>query len=118
MNNYVAKLANSEWNVKELTQNEMFELEYYKVRDRNSFTPFGLTITKNRTIYVNKELCYPEFVRTLRHEFMHAWMQATANAFQENYNEEHICTMVEVSNSVIYEEVNRYLNYRKENEME
>lgn len=116
MKPFKVNFYNDTWEVVELTQDEMYEVETNKNKDRNTFTPFGLTVMKTHTIYVNKEVCEEELVKTLRHEFMHAWMQSTANAFHEEYNEEHICQMVEISNAPIFLEVKRYMEERDKKE--
>lgn len=109
MSKFIVNFNNNNYEILEISQEEMYNLGPNKNKDRNSYIPFGLTQHTNHKIYINKELCYEEKVRTLRHELMHAWMCSTANNGHREYDEEHICSMIEVSNDVIYKETERYI---------
>ena len=78
----------SVYKVMEKTEKEMYRI--MKDKDPEKFHPFGLTRHYTREIFLNKDLPKEEFERTFKHELMHTWMWLTANAYQEEYNEEHI----------------------------
>ena len=106
---------NSDYEVMLADTENMYNLQPEK--DRSKFLPFGLTVHKERKIYINSDLCLQERYRTLIHELMHAWMWVTGNANHEEYNEDHICEMVASSNTVIYDIACRFVKEELNNEI-
>ena len=103
-------INNTNWDILEVEAQEL-KADYIKENPKDDVERiyiYGRTNYLKHTIKINKELCEEERVRTLKHELCHCWMWNTANANQENYNEEHICEIIACSNEFIYEICERY----------
>ena len=106
-------LYDDKYEIIEISKEELYKRNEERGKEGRDYFPYGLTCHYERKIYINKEICDKEKERTLIHELMHAWMYITANAYQENYNEEHICEMVASSNKLINDIVNEYMQENK-----
>lgn len=104
----VLSLYDDKYEIIEVSKEELYEINEKRGKEDRNYFPYGLTLHYERKIYINKEICIKEKERTLTHELMHAWMYITGNAYQEDYNEEHICEMVAASNKLINDIVNKY----------
>lgn len=103
-------LYDESYEIEEISKEELYKKNEETGREGRDYFPYGLTCHYERKIYINNEICQKEKEKTLRHELMHAWMYVTANAYQNDYNEEHICEMVSASNKVIHDLVANYFN--------
>ena len=55
------------WNIEEKPKQELLE-EYHK-RQPNAYACFGLTFYEDHKIWIAKELCKDEKLRTLKHDY-------------------------------------------------
>lgn len=106
-------LYEDKYEIIEVSKEEMYKINEARGKEDRNYYPYGITSHHERKIFINEEICDKEKERTLVHELMHAWMYITANAYQENYNEEHICEMVAASNQLINDIVNEYMQENK-----
>lgn len=106
------KINNDEWTIKEEESRKLKEL-YEKEMKENTYFVFGLTNKAQHLIYINKDMCEEQKIKTLKHELMHCyiWEYGLYNVME--MNEEVICDIVASSNDFVNEVVNQY---RKENE--
>ncbi len=89
------EINNCKWKI-ELVSLENLNNMYKSTHDgefgKELYT-FGLCHFISRTIFLNKELCYDELLRSLRHELTHAYLWSIG--MQENqFDEEDICNIV------------------------
>lgn len=107
------KLLDANYEIIETTKEELYKINEARGKEDRNYFPYGITLHYERKIYINSEVCHKEKVKTLIHELMHAWMYLTANAYQEDYNEEHICEMVSASNQIINDIVHDYFSEKE-----
>ena len=101
-------INNHKWEV-ELRPEEELLLEYQK-RQPNAYACLGLTFYKEHKIWVTKELCEDEKIRTLKHELTHCYIWENGFYNVDFNNEELICDFV----SGIYDFINETLEKVKE----
>lgn len=94
------------WIIEEKSESELLE-EYHK-RQPDAYACMGLTFYKEHKIWIAKELCKDEKVRTLKHELTHCyiWMNGFYNV--DFNNEELICDFIASSIDIIYKIVEDY----------
>ena len=82
-------------------------------RNRRRSFVFGVTVKPQHVIYINKDMCEEQKIKTLKHELTHCyiWEYGLFNVIE--VNEEIICDLVACSNDFINEVVEKYKN-RKE----
>lgn len=102
------KINNDEWTIKEEESRKLKEL-YEKEMKENTYFVFGLTNKAQHLIYINKDMCEEQKIKTLKHELMHCyiWEYGLYNVME--MNEEVICDIVASSNDFVNEVVNQYL---------
>lgn len=86
------KINHHEWYIEIKPEEKLLE-EYHK-RQPNAYACLGLTFYKEHKIWIAKELCDEERIRTLKHELTHCyiWEHGFYNA--DFNNEEMICDFV------------------------
>ena len=93
------------WYVEIRPEEELLE-EYHK-RQPNAYSCFGLTFYKEHKIWIAKELCLDEKIRTLKHELTHCYIWEHGFYNVDFNNEEMICDFVasiyNFINSALYE---------------
>lgn len=103
-------INNANWKIVEVDHNTLKE-EYLQDNPNENIENiyiYGRTVYTKQVILINKEVCEESRIKTLKHELCHCWMYNTANANQENYNEEHICEIVASSNDFVHEITEKY----------
>lgn len=103
------EINNTEWTIKEKDKNELKEL-YEKETQEKTYFVFGVTVKSKHVIYINKDMCQEQKIRTLKHELTHCyiWEHGLYNVM--DINEEVICDIVASSNDFINEVVEKYKN--------
>ena len=106
------KINNDKWIIEEKSKEELEEL-YQKEAEEKIYFVFGVTIKPQHVIYINKDMCEEQKIKTLKHELTHCyiWEYGLFNVI--DVNEEVICDLVACSNDFINEVVEKYKN-RKE----
>ena len=106
------KINNDKWIIEEKSKEELEEL-YQKETEEKIYFVFGVTIKPQHVIYINKDMCEQQKIKTLKHELTHCyiWEYGLFNVI--DVNEEVICGLVACSNDFRNEVVEKYKN-RKE----
>lgn len=96
------KINNDEWLIEEKSKEELKEL-YEKETQEKTYFVFGVTVKSKHVIYLNKDMCEEQKIRTLKHELTHCyiWEYGLYNVI--DINEEVICDIVASSNDFINE---------------
>lgn len=90
-----------------LKDTEALKDEYNKENEESNFV-FGVTIYSKHEIWINKDMCPDQQIRTLKHELTHCylWNYGLYNA--PSFTEEMICDLVASINDFINEVVEEY----------
>jgi len=107
MKDFKFKIKGSEWKVEIIEENYLLE-EYHK-RQPEAYACFGLTFYKEHKIWIAKELCEDEKLRTLRHELTHCYIWENGFYNVDFNNEELICDFV----ASIYDFIDNVLSVLK-----
>lgn len=104
------KMNNREWEIKELSQEEIREhFKNYKYDGEPvQGKYYGLTYMDEQTIYISNDL-HPEQKRqTLMHELMHCYIGCYITHQEQQYTEEDICNFSANSHDIIHKIVEDY----------
>lgn len=85
-------INNHKWQVEIKDEEELLN-EYHK-RQLDAYACFGLTFYKEHKIWIAKELCKDERIRTLKHELTHCYIWENGFYNVDFNNEELICDFV------------------------
>ena len=94
------KINNDEWEIEEKDKNELKEL-YEKETQEKTYFVFGVTVKSKHIIYINKDMCQEQKIRTLKHELTHCYIWEYGLYNVMDINEEVICDIVASSNDFI-----------------
>ena len=99
-------INNDEWQIEEKSKDELKEL-YEKETQEKTYFVFGVTIKSAHIIYINKDMCEEQKIKTLKHELTHCyiWEFGLYNVMDIN---EDICEIVASSNDFINVIVEQY----------
>ena len=101
------KINNNEWNVLEKSSEIMIEKYKKEVDDRATFA-FGLTMFSQHEIWINKDMCIDQKIRTLKHELTHCFIYSYGLYNVPDFNEEMVCDLVASINDFINEVIEQY----------
>ena len=101
------KMNGRDWEIKEVDQNKMRELES---DDNEKNTYFGLTTYENQTIWLWEDLHPNQKRQTLIHELFHCYVGCYYSFQDTAYTEELVCNLVGNSHDIIHEIVEKYFN--------
>lgn len=106
------EINNDKWQIEEKSKEELKEL-YEAEMEEKAYFVFGVTIKSQHVIYINKDMCEEQKIKTLKHELTHCyiWEYGLYNVI--DVNEEVICDLVACSNDFINEVVEQYLGIKK-----
>lgn len=99
------KMNNRDWNIKEVCQKKMQELENDE-NEKNTY--YGLTVYDSQTIYIWKELHPQQKRQTLIHELFHCYIGCYYSFQETAYAEELVCNLVGNSHDIIHGIVEKY----------
>lgn len=103
------KINYDEWEIKEKDKNELKEL-YENDMQEKAYYVFGVTVKSEHIIYINKDMCEEQKIRTLKHELTHCYIWEYGLYNVMDISEEVICDIVASSNDFINEVVEQYKN--------
>lgn len=92
MKNFTFVINNHEWGVYILEEEHLLN-EYHK-RQPEAYSCMGLTFYKDHIIWIAKELCEDEKLRTLKHELTHCYIWENGFYNVDFNNEELVCDFV------------------------
>ena len=106
------EINNDKWQIEEKSKNELKELYETETQEKTYFV-FGVTVKSQHIIYINKDMCEEQKIKTLKHELTHCyiWEHGLYNVM--DVNEEVLCDLVACSNNFINEVVEKYLGIKK-----
>lgn len=107
------KANNDIWEIKQLNEQELKEL-YEKSMEEKALYVFGVTQKSMHIIYINKDMCFDQQIKTLKHELTHCYIWAYGLYNIDDVNEETICDLVSSSNDFINQVVEQYKNKYEE----
>lgn len=101
------KINNDVWKIEEKGKDELKELYERETQEKTYFV-FGVTVKSKHIIYINKDMCEEQKIKTLKHELTHCyiWEYGLYNVI--DINEEVICDIVACSNDFINNVVEQY----------
>lgn len=100
-------INNAEWSIEELDTKALKEM-YEEENEGKVYYTFGVTKYPTHTIYINKDMCTSQKIRTLKHELTHCYIWSYGLYNITDINEEVICDIVANSNDFINEVVEKY----------
>ena len=100
-------INNDEWQIEEKSKDELKEL-YEKETQEKTYFVFGVTIKSAHIIYINKDMCEEQKIKTLKHELTHCYIWEFGLYNVIDINEEVICDIVASSNDFINVIVEQY----------
>ena len=100
-------INNDEWQIEEKSKDELKEL-YEKETQEKTYFVFGVTIKSAHIIYINKDMCESQKIKTLKHELTHCYIWEFGLYNVIDINEEVICDIVASSNDFINVIVEQY----------
>lgn len=106
-------MNNREWEIKELSQDEMRETFTKYDQKQESGRYFGLTWADTGMIYLDKDLCLGQKIQTLKHELMHCYIYCHLFDGDKSYTEEDLCNISANAHDSIHEIVVKYFKGAK-----
>ena len=104
------KINNNNWKI--LEKDSQILLDKYNYENENPATfAFGITIYSNHEIWINKDMCQEQKVRTLKHELTHCYIWNYGLYNVPHFTEEMVCDLVSSCNDFISDIIK---NYREE----
>jgi Zn-dependent peptidase ImmA (M78 family) len=100
-------INNDKWEIKELSKDELNKMYEDNMKEEAYFV-FGLTQKSEHIIYINKDMCFDQKIKTLKHELTHCYIWEYGLYNVTDVNEEVICDLVASSNNFVNEIVKRY----------
>lgn len=83
--------------------------EEQKYEDEEVFFVFGLTNKSKHKIFINKNMCKKQIIKTLKHELTHCYIWEYGLYNVPNFNEEMVCDLVASINDGINDVVNEFI---------
>lgn len=104
------EINNDIWLIELKNKNELKEMyEEQKYLDEEVFYVFGLTNKAQHRIYINKDMCIEQQIKTLKHELTHCYIWEYGLYNVPNFNEEMVCDLVSSINGFINKVVDSYM---------
>ena len=110
----MAWISSIKWKIEEKEEKEI--LAEYQKRQPDAYACFGLTFYKEHKIWIAKELCEDEKIRTLKHELTHCYIWENGFYNADFNNEEMICDFVASVFDFINMGVQTYLEEKNKEE--
>ncbi len=100
-------INNNNWTILEKDTNVMLDKYKEDIDDRATYA-FGVTIYPTHEIWINKDMCLEQKIRTLKHELTHCFIYNYGLYNVPSFNEEMVCDLVASINNFINEVVDKY----------
>lgn len=109
------KINNRNWEIKELSQEEMKQhiTDYKWDGQPGEGRYYGQTYFDEQTIYLDKDLHIEQKRQTLMHELGHCYIGVFITHQTEKYDEETVVNILSNSHDIIHEIVDRYFGKEK-----
>lgn len=116
MNKFKFKMNNRNWEIEELSQEQMREKfkEYKYDGEPSQGKYFGLTYQDTQKIYMDKDLHSQQKRQTLMHELMHCYIDCYLFDNCEKYGVEDLCNISANSHDIIHDIVEDYFEVVKD----
>lgn len=109
------KINNKNWQIKELSQEEMKEeLKKHCEMPTEQGKYFGLTYFDVQIIFLDKDLCLDRKKSTLLHELGHCYIGTYITHTEKQYNEEDVVDILSNSHDIIRNIVDKYFEVKNE----
>lgn len=95
------------WKIELIDKDILLEKYRTYINEESTFA-FGVCIFPEHKIWINKDMCKKQQIRTLKHELTHVFIWYSALYNVPTYNEEMVCDLVANSNNFINFVVNRF----------
>lgn len=103
-------INNEDWKIK-LVDKDTLKKRYDEENGTDSTFVFGLTIYPEQEIWINKDMCDDQQMRTLWRELTHCYIWSFGLNNAPHYTEEMVCDIVAASHEIIDDIIeNFYLN--------
>lgn len=102
-------INNIEWTIEELENKKLLEM-YKEENEGKTYYTFGVTKYPTHIIYINKDMCISQKIRTLKHELTHCYIWSYGLYNITEITEEIVCDIVANSNDFINDVVKQYRN--------
>ena len=79
-----------------------------KYNDETTTFVFGVTVYPDHEIWINKDMCKEQKIRTLKHELTHCYIWNFGLYNVPNFTEEMVCDLVASCNDFINQIVEKY----------
>lgn len=100
-------INNDKWIIEEKPKDLLLKI-YKDEIDEEACYVFGLTIRSENKIYINKEMCKDQKIKTLKHELTHCYIWNYGLYNVSNFNEEMVCDLVSSINDFINDIVGKF----------
>lgn len=100
-------INNNNWTILEKDTDTMLN-KYKEDIDDGATYAFGVTIYPTHEIWINKDMCLEQRIRTLKHELTHCFIYNYGLYNAPGFNEEMVCNLVASINDFINEVINKY----------
>ncbi len=110
-------INNNNWLILEKNKEDLLE-KYNSEHEDEAYFVFGLTIFPIHEIWINKDMCIEQKIKTLKHELTHCYIWNYGLFNVPHYTEEMVCDLVSSINDFINDVVNKYKNKYKVTIME
>lgn len=106
------QINNDTWEIIEQDTQVLID-KYNSENDDSTTFAFGVTIYPKHEIWINKDMCVEQQIKTLKHELTHCYIWNYGLFNVPNFNEEMVCDLVSSINDFINEVVNEYKSEHK-----
>lgn len=81
------------WTIEKWDKEKLLELYRKEVNDEATFA-FGVCKYPEHKIIINKDMCFDQQIKTLKHELTHCWIFNSGLYNAPHYTEEMVCDIV------------------------
>lgn len=106
---------NSKWKIIEQSTQTLVD-KYNSENEEPTTFAFGVTIYPKHEIWINKEMCEEQKIKTLKHELTHCYIWNYGLYNIPHYTEEMVCDLVSSINDFINKVIQVYEKENKSNE--
>lgn len=104
------KINNNNWKIIEKDAQTLLEKFNSTNEDQTSFV-FGITLYPTHEIWINKDMCKEQKIKTLKHELTHCYIWNYGLYNVPHFTEEMICDLVSCINDFINDIVKEVEKY-------
>jgi len=110
--NFKFRINDDEWEIIQVDK-ELIRNRFNKDNEEDATYVFGLTIFSEHKIWINKDMCDEQKIKTLKHELTHCYIWSFGLGSVPHYTEEMVCDIVSASNGFVNDTVEKYRNFSK-----